>query len=48
LGHPTLNTITFPFRTPLGGKTVIENAGLVHSTCHPRGPVQMKAAADQG
>jgi hypothetical protein len=30
----------FPIAHTLGGKTVVENARLVHSTCHPRGPVQ--------
>ena len=27
----------------LGGKTVVENARLVHASCHPRGPVRVKA-----
>ncbi len=30
----------FPVPHTLGGKTAIENARLVHATCHPRGPVQ--------
>jgi hypothetical protein len=37
----------FPVPHTLGGKTVIENARLVHSTCHPRGPVQGRASADE-
>jgi hypothetical protein len=34
----------FPLPHTLGGQTVIDNARLVHSTCHPRGPVQISAA----
>jgi len=34
----------FPVPHTLGGKTVIENARLVHSTCHPRGPVRVPLA----
>jgi hypothetical protein len=37
----------FPLPHALGGKTVVENARLVHATCHPRGPVQAKAEAEQ-
>jgi hypothetical protein len=33
----------FPVPHTLGGRTIIENARLVHSTCHPRGPVQVSA-----
>ncbi|MBV8842162.1 MAG: HNH endonuclease [Bryobacterales bacterium] len=37
-----------PVPHTLGGKIVIENGRLVHSACHPRGPVQAKAAAEEG
>jgi hypothetical protein len=33
----------FPTPHTLGGKTVIENARLVHFACHPRGPLQVSA-----
>ena len=36
----------FPDPHALGGKTVVENARLVHATCHPRGPAHAKTAAD--
>jgi hypothetical protein len=37
----------FPDPHALGGKTVVENARLVHATCHPRGPAHAKTAADE-
>jgi hypothetical protein len=37
----------FPLPHTLGGKTVVENGRLVHAACHPRGPVQAAAAADE-
>jgi hypothetical protein len=36
----------FPLPHTLGGKTVVENGRLVHAACHPRGPVEAKAATD--
>ncbi|MHB8411544.1 MAG: GmrSD restriction endonuclease domain-containing protein [Candidatus Acidiferrales bacterium] len=30
----------FPLPHASGGKTAVENARLVHATCHPRGPLQ--------
>jgi hypothetical protein len=37
----------FPLPHTLGGKTVVENGRLVHAACHPRGPVQATAAAEE-
>jgi hypothetical protein len=37
----------FPLPHTLGGKTVVENGRLVHAACHPRGPVEAKAAAEE-
>lgn len=37
----------FPQPHGLGGKTLIENARLVHSACHPRGSLQAKLAIDR-
>ncbi|MGH9710872.1 MAG: HNH endonuclease [Candidatus Acidiferrales bacterium] len=30
----------FPLPHAAGGETVVENARLVHATCHPRGPLR--------
>ena len=35
----------YPVPHTLGGKTVIENARLVHAACHPRGPIPVSADA---
>jgi hypothetical protein len=37
----------FPLPHTLGGRTVVENARLVHGTCHPRGPVQVEGSEEQ-
>jgi hypothetical protein len=36
----------FPSRIRSGEKTIVENGRLVHAACHPRGPVEAKAATD--
>jgi hypothetical protein len=35
----------FPLPHTLGGKTVVENGRLVHTACHPRGPVSAQEGA---
>lgn len=37
----------FPLPHTLGGKTIVENARLVHAACHQRGPVQANATVDE-
>jgi hypothetical protein len=37
----------YPVPHTLGGKTAVENGRLVHATCHPRGPVQVKAVVEE-